>query len=84
MYPTHRLADKRNVPHMKHKLEKYRILYSEGQISLDQIKQSIQSWIGHVSHADSYWIRLRVLQSVVFQRDKAESAPWRFLEQQSG
>jgi retron-type reverse transcriptase len=84
IFATHRLVDKRNVLHMKRKLKKYSLLYREGQISLDEIKQSIQSWIGHVSHADSHRMRLRVLQSVVFQRDNAESAPWRFLEQQSG
>lgn len=57
--------------------------YKEEQISLEKIGQRVQSWIGHASHADTYLLRSRILNSVVFQRDAAKGAPRRGLEQQS-
>jgi len=82
IYPTHRLLGKDNALRMRRRLKKMSALYQEGQISLTRVHQSIQSWIGHASHADTYRLRSRILGSVVFQRGKARGAAGRFLEQQ--
>ena len=68
MFPTHRLLKKENVLHMRRKLKKLRILYRTGQIPLMKITQSIQSWIGHAGHADTYRLRERLLSGAVFQK----------------
>ncbi len=82
VFPTHRLLKKDNALHMRRKLKKLSREYKEGAISLEEIQQSIQSWIGHASHADTYRLRERILGSVVFQRGGAGDAARRFVEQQ--
>jgi retron-type reverse transcriptase len=68
IFPTHRLLSKDNALRMRRRLKKMRALYQEGEIPLTRVHQSIQSWIGHASHADTYRVRSRILGSVVFQR----------------
>jgi len=57
---------------MRRRLRKYSRQYSDGLIHLNKIRQSIQSWIGHAKHADTYALRSRILQSVAFQRAEAD------------
>jgi len=68
IFSTHRLLVKDNVLRMRRRLKKMSALYREGQISLKRLHQSVQSWIGHASHADTYRLRSRILGSVGFQR----------------
>ncbi len=72
IFPTHRLLKKENVLHMRRKLKKLSGMRKTGEISIRKLNQSIQSWIGHASHADTYRLRSRVLGGVVFQRDGAK------------
>jgi retron-type reverse transcriptase len=82
IFPTHRLLIKDNAFRMRRRLKKMSALYLEGDISLARVHQSVQSWIGHASHADTYRLRSRILGSVVFQRGKARGPAGRFVEQQ--
>jgi retron-type reverse transcriptase len=82
IFPTHRLVTKDNALRMRRRLKKFSRQYREGHIALEQVHQSIQSWIGHVCHADSYHLRSRLFGGVAFQRGEAGGAPGRFMEQQ--
>lgn len=84
IFPTHRLLKKENALKMRRKLRKYSRQYADGRIDLKKISQSIQSWIGHAKHADTYRLRSGILQSVAFQRAEARGAPGGLVEQQSG
>jgi RNA-directed DNA polymerase len=84
IFPEYRLLKKDNVLKMKRRVKKLMRQYRENIITFEKINQSIQSWIGHASHADTYRLRKRLLASVVFQRGQARGAPRRLLEQQSG
>ncbi len=83
VFPEHRLLKKENVLHMRRKLKKMILQYHKGDIPLDKIQQSIQSWVGHAVHADTYQLRCRILGSAVIQRDGTRGAAGRFVEQQS-
>ncbi len=83
MFPDHRLLDKGNVLRMRRKLKILSDGYNEGTVSFATVHQSIQSWVGHAAHADTWKIREKVLGSVVFQRGDARGASGRFVEQQS-
>ncbi|MFP4348414.1 MAG: hypothetical protein ACLFQY_09030 [Desulfococcaceae bacterium] len=83
IFPTHRLLDRRNALAMRRRMRKMALQYQKREISLDKIQQRIQSWIGHAAHADTWHLRERVLGGVAFQRDGAENAPGRLLEQRS-
>jgi hypothetical protein len=83
IFPGHRLLKKQNQLYMRRKLKKLQTVYREGNIALDQLSQSIRSWVSHAKYADSYKVRSRILSSVVFKRDAAAGAAGRLLEQQS-
>jgi len=61
IYSTHRLLRKSSVKSIKGKLKKFHWQYANYQINLPKINQSIQSWLGHASHASSYNLRKKLL-----------------------
>lgn len=46
---------------MRRKLKKYTVLVQEGRMELDDVFNSIQSWVGHSKYASSHHIRKRML-----------------------
>jgi retron-type reverse transcriptase len=82
IFPTHRLVAKANILAMRRRLRRYSRQYRDGEMSLDKVRQCIQSWIGHACHADSYRLRSRLLAGAAFQRGEAGGAPWGLVEQQ--
>ncbi len=68
MYSNHRLLKKQNALYFRRKLKKMQYDYRQGRIGADAVKQSIQSWIVHASHADTYRLRRRILAGAVFQK----------------
>lgn len=83
VFPTHRLLDKGNALRMRRRMKQMAGEYENGNISLDKIHQRVQSWIGHAGHADTWKIRSRILDSVVFKRGAAQNASGRLVDQQS-
>jgi len=69
IWPTHRLLRVRSKKHMRRKLKKYTKLYGEGKIALDRINASIQSWLGHVKHCNSYRLRKKLLGGLVLKKE---------------
>jgi retron-type reverse transcriptase len=82
MFPSHRLVIKTNALAMRRRMRRYSQEFRDGEVSLAQVRQCIQSWIGHACHADSYRLRGRVLTGVAFQRGEARGAPRGLVEQQ--
>jgi retron-type reverse transcriptase len=68
IYPHYRLLKKQNVLHFRRKLKKLQHGYQNGCIGADAVKQSIQSWIAHTGHADTYRLRRRILAGAVFHK----------------
>lgn len=83
IFPTHRLLNARNSLTMRRRMRTMARSYRNGEIPLDKIQQRIQSWIGHAAHADTWNLRGRILGGVSFQRDDAERAAGRFVEQRN-
>ncbi len=68
IFPEYRLVDKANVKRFKSKLRKYQKQYSNNQISLHKIFESMQSWNAHAGHADSYKMRKELFDKYAFSR----------------
>lgn len=83
VFPTHRLLDKGNALRMRQRMKQMAAEYENGNISLDNVRQRIRSWIGHAAHADTWKLRGRILGSVAFTRGAAQNASGRLVEQQS-
>ncbi len=60
------LVNKSTVKRYIKKLDKKYKQYQNKNHELEIVKQSIQSWIGHVKHANSYRLREMILKSYIF------------------
>ncbi len=69
IFPDHTLVRKSTVKAYRKKMKKMAVDYKNGSIQLHDVNQSIQSWICHVKHADSYRIRKELLFNAVFCRN---------------
>ncbi|WP_034629499.1 RNA-directed DNA polymerase [Desulfotruncus alcoholivorax] len=70
IWPTHRKIRKSSIKRMKRKLKAFQRKFKAGKISLEKINATIQSWLGHVKHGDSYNLRKKVLESFILTNEK--------------
>lgn len=68
VYPDHRRLRRENAVYFRRRLKHLQKDYRDGRIDLERVSRSIQSWVAHVSHADTYGLRRAVLESCAFQR----------------
>jgi retron-type reverse transcriptase len=57
-----------NLRRARRRLRNLRRGYRRGEIGLDKVRQSLQSWIGHVQHGDTWRLRERVFARLAFAR----------------
>ena len=68
VYPEYRRLRKDNVKAFRRRLRKLQADYAAGQVVQERVKASIQSWIAHASHANTYRLRQQILSGVAFSR----------------
>ncbi|MCP4253061.1 MAG: RNA-dependent DNA polymerase [Candidatus Scalindua sp.] len=68
IFPDYLRVRKSGVKRYRKKLKKMAADYKNGNIELAEINNSVQSWIGHVKHADSYQLRKEMLWNTVFSK----------------
>jgi retron-type reverse transcriptase len=66
VFPTHRRLLRRNVKAFARRLRAQRDAYHAGEMSLDQIQQSVQAWIAHARHGNTYRLRQSLFRQVSF------------------
>ncbi|MGI2148022.1 reverse transcriptase domain-containing protein [Shewanella baltica] len=71
IYSGHRLLRKCCVNRIKAKLKQFHRQFGAGDVNLVDIKQTIQSWLGHASHANTYNLK-KALLSKPFRRNSNE------------
>lgn len=69
IWPDHRLLRKRSTKRIKRTLRYYQKGYAQGTVSLEQIDATIQSWLGHAKHADSWGFREKLFNEFVLIRE---------------
>lgn len=69
IYPFRTRVKNDNVRRFVKRMQKYQHAYGAGQLPLRAIHTSVQSWIGHASHADSYRLREGIFSQLVFQKN---------------
>jgi len=67
IFPTHRRLRKDNIFRFVRKLKLLQTGYRAGNLSLKEIDASVQSWIGHSAHADTYNLRRSILERHPFK-----------------
>jgi retron-type reverse transcriptase len=67
VHPTHRLVKARKVHPAHRRLRARLAAYHAGAISFAELDASIQGWINHVRHADSWGLRRHILETLVIR-----------------
>lgn len=68
VFPDHRRLRYENTVRYRRRLKGMQSDYFQGKIGVAAINRSVQSWIGHVGHADSWRFREKLFMDVSFQR----------------
>ncbi|UJB69755.1 RNA-directed DNA polymerase [Acaryochloris sp. 'Moss Beach'] len=68
IFPTHIRVQNANIRRGRKRLRKLQKAYARGEISARIIDQSIQSWVAHLDHADTWQLRKRIFTDLVFAR----------------
>lgn len=68
VFPTHRLLRQTSVTRARRRLRRLQQDYAAGDISQEAVKHSVQSWLGHVKHADTYGLRRAIFSEITFRR----------------
>jgi retron-type reverse transcriptase len=72
VFPTHRLLPKENVRRFRRRLRQLACAYAAWRLSFAEVHERLTSWVGHACHANTYWLRCRVLDTLTLQRARAE------------
>ena len=72
IWPHRRRVRKDSVLRMRKKMRRLQRHYAQGRIELDDVRQVVASWVGHVSHAESEHLRAELLGGYVFARHSAD------------
>lgn len=71
VFPDHRLLLGRGVRRYGRRLGQMRRDYGADVIGVPRVRQSVQSWIGHVKHGDTWALRRSMLEGSAFVRGEA-------------
>lgn len=66
IFPTHRLLRTASKKKIKKKIKKWNILYQKKQLNIPLAMQSLQSWLGHSSHCNSYHLQQKIFHQCDF------------------
>lgn len=69
IWPTHMKIRDSSKKRMKRKMKAYQRKYANGEMSLEEIKRSINSWLGYASHADSYYLIKHMFKDFVLTKN---------------
>jgi len=68
VFPSHRRLRKSNVRRFRRRLRRLALAYAKGELALGKVKSSVLSWIAHAAHADTWGLRRKIFEEMVFQR----------------
>ncbi len=86
IFPTHRLLRQSTVRRFRRRLLVQHALYGSGLLSFAALDSSVQSWLGHASHAATYGLRRHLFRAMTWRRlvvpldgtaDKGQAVPGR-------
>jgi RNA-directed DNA polymerase len=60
LYPTHRRLRRSSVRRFVNRFRRQRAVYRRGELSLEDMTVSVQSWIAHAAHGDTWRLRERL------------------------
>jgi RNA-directed DNA polymerase len=76
LYPTHRRLRRSSIRRFVRRFRRQRIAYQQGQLSMDEWHMSLQSWIAHAAHGNTWRLRERLFNDypIGAMNDKSTTA----------
>ncbi|EMT38022.1 Retron-type reverse transcriptase [Thermoanaerobacter thermohydrosulfuricus WC1] len=68
IWPTHRKLKKKTALKMKHRLKYLQKAYKRGEIGFQEVNSSVQSYFGMLKHCNSYNLRRKLFNILIFSR----------------
>jgi len=72
VWATHIKIRKKSVVRMKQRLNQVKYLYSKGLIDFGEVKSTLASYFGFMKNCNSYNLRKKLSETLVFKRDTSE------------
>lgn len=69
IWPTHRKLRKSSIQRITRSLKRLQRKYAAGEISLDDVRPVVHSWLAHASHADTFGLRSKILGTFPMIKD---------------
>jgi len=69
LFPTHSRLVRSNVVQFRRRLRRLHADYQAGLIDWETVNQSVQAWIGHAMHGDTWRLREQVFEAFPFLGD---------------
>jgi hypothetical protein len=66
LYPHHRRLRRENVRHAVRRLRRQQAAFACGELSQEELTASVQAWLAHASHGNTYRLRRRIMGRFVF------------------
>lgn len=66
IWKDHKLLRKRSTKRIRRALKRLKRDYGEGKVTAERINSTVQSWLGHANHADSYRFRQKLFSELTF------------------
>lgn len=75
IWPTHRLLRTNSKRKMKKKISKWNHLFHNGTLDYKRVLPTFNSWMGHISHCNSYKLKQHLLKKIDFLYETYEPFP---------
>jgi hypothetical protein len=77
VFPNHRRLKKRNALQARRRLKTLVRQYQQGEIALERVSASIQSWVNHASYGDTWALRRSIFDGlpIPFQEENDIDVP---------
>jgi retron-type reverse transcriptase len=74
LFADHRRLKRRNPVNARRRIKRLSEEYGQGDVELSQVKSSIQSWIAHAEHGDTWGLRGAILEDIYFSRQSSSES----------
>lgn len=75
LFPHHRRLRRENVRHAVRRLRRQQAAFARGELGQDELTASVQAWLAHAAHGNTYQLRRRILRRFVFEPARRSHAP---------
>jgi retron-type reverse transcriptase len=66
LFPHHRRLRRENARHALRRLRRQQTEFARGELSQEKLTASVQAWLAHAAHGQTYRLRRRILSRFVF------------------